>query len=313
MRFIVFSLPVLAAIMVACTSRSNVKFTPVTDDKPITAYRYARFSIEGLAVTPHFSFDRSTARQICARLNDSTIVMLPLDTGKHRIVLENENGRSLTEFTYRAQANGLDHSRFLHPDQDSILPLTKEEARLAHTIRKYRYLHQLLPPFALPQQNGHVFTNEHLKGKITLLNFWTYGCLPCRAEIPALNALAEQWQDHPDVQAISLYKDSITRRNDSLFFHSPGAWSSRHGGEPPAHYVDIRFNQIPNAGKIYPLLGIESYPINMVIGPEGQVLYLLGGARVDYDNMYMLPMFNGAIRYGLSLLNDNAPHPLSKH
>lgn len=53
------------------------------------------------------------------------------------------------------------------------------------------------PAFALPSTKGVRVTGVALRGKLTLVNFFFADCLPCIAEIPALNAYARH---HPEVQ-----------------------------------------------------------------------------------------------------------------
>lgn len=42
-------------------------------------------------------------------------------------------------------------------------------------------------------------TKKELAGKILVINFWFIGCPPCRAEIPDLNEIADQYKDNKDV------------------------------------------------------------------------------------------------------------------
>lgn len=49
------------------------------------------------------------------------------------------------------------------------------------------------PLFNWADLNGKLFSNENLKGKIVVLNFWHTSCGPCIAEMPALNELVEKY------------------------------------------------------------------------------------------------------------------------
>jgi peroxiredoxin len=45
------------------------------------------------------------------------------------------------------------------------------------------------PDFSLPDLAGKKIRLRDLKGKVVILNFWSTTCVPCVAEIPALNGL----------------------------------------------------------------------------------------------------------------------------
>jgi len=54
-------------------------------------------------------------------------------------------------------------------------------------------LRQELPHFEYLDQ-GKVLKPESFSGHWTLLTFWAHWCHPCLEEMPALNALSQQWQ-----------------------------------------------------------------------------------------------------------------------
>src|SRR5262245_507685 len=50
------------------------------------------------------------------------------------------------------------------------------------------------PNFRVKTMTGDSLTLSELSGKVVVLNFWFIGCAPCQAELPALNALAIEYQ-----------------------------------------------------------------------------------------------------------------------
>ena len=51
------------------------------------------------------------------------------------------------------------------------------------------------PDFTLESLSGDQITLTDLRGKVVVLNFWASWCTPCRAEMPALNAVYEKFRD----------------------------------------------------------------------------------------------------------------------
>lgn len=51
------------------------------------------------------------------------------------------------------------------------------------------------PAFSLKDKDGKVFSDQSLKGKIIVLNFWATWCPPCRAEIPAFKKVYDEYKD----------------------------------------------------------------------------------------------------------------------
>jgi peroxiredoxin len=49
--------------------------------------------------------------------------------------------------------------------------------------------------FTLPDINGKKVNLSEFRGKVVLLNFWATWCGPCRAEMPSLNNLYNEFKD----------------------------------------------------------------------------------------------------------------------
>ncbi len=49
-----------------------------------------------------------------------------------------------------------------------------------------------MPELHVPTLDGDTVTTADLEGRVVVLNFWATWCLPCRAEMPALQALTDR-------------------------------------------------------------------------------------------------------------------------
>lgn len=63
------------------------------------------------------------------------------------------------------------------------------------------------PEFSIIE-GGEVVTNDFLKGKVVLVNFWFEGCHPCMAEMDALNELNDSLKANRDFLMISFTWDN---------------------------------------------------------------------------------------------------------
>ncbi len=54
----------------------------------------------------------------------------------------------------------------------------------------------LAPVFSLKTMSGDPVKLDDYRGKVVLLNFWASWCIPCKEEMPRIQAAYEQFQDH---------------------------------------------------------------------------------------------------------------------
>ncbi len=129
------------------------------------------------------------------------------------------------------------------------------------------------PDFTLTDQYGNTHTLSDYKGKIVFLNFWATWCPPCRAEMPDIQAIYEEYEamEDPDVVILGVafpdYGSEESVEGITQFL-------DEHGYTYPV-LMDI------DASLMLPYY-ITAYPTTFMIDPDGNVLgYIPGGMTKD--------------------------------
>ncbi|QDH80126.1 redoxin domain-containing protein [Echinicola soli] len=113
--------------------------------------------------------------------------------------------------------------------------------------------------FKVTDEAGREIINEHLKGKIVLLDFWFIGCAPCWKKFPDLQQLHEQYRDQPE---IAIYAVNRPMNSD----HPGQAFESiRKKG--------YDFNVLQGTQKVMDDFGVYVYPTVVVLNTEGKVVF----------------------------------------
>lgn len=119
-----------------------------------------------------------------------------------------------------------------------------------------------LPDVAFEGLDGAKKTLGDLKGKVVLLNIWATWCVPCREEMPQLNALeAELGGDGFEVVAINIDKGGTEKAK--VFLEEAGA-------------KDLAFYADPT-GKLFAKLKAVGMPTTLLLNSQGQEMGRLVG------------------------------------
>lgn len=78
------------------------------------------------------------------------------------------------------------------PRQRTVIPIPSPTAR----ILIGPFVSQQAPEFALNNLEGKQVKLGDYRGKVVLLNFWASWCLPCKEEMPLIQAAYEKYREH---------------------------------------------------------------------------------------------------------------------
>jgi thiol-disulfide isomerase/thioredoxin len=119
-----------------------------------------------------------------------------------------------------------------------------------------------LPDFSFEGPDGAKQTAADLKGKVVLLNVWATWCVPCREEMPQLNALqAELGGPKFEVVAINIDKGGVDKAK--TFLEETGA-------------SDLAFYADPS-GKLFATLKAVGMPTTLLLNAQGEEMGRLVG------------------------------------
>jgi cytochrome c biogenesis protein CcmG/thiol:disulfide interchange protein DsbE len=111
------------------------------------------------------------------------------------------------------------------------------------------------PDFKLARLDGSLLQLSDLRGKAVLVDFWATWCPPCRAALPHLKELDEQYGDQLVVVGIALDREG------------------RRVVEPFVQKHDISFEVVLPDDKVVDAFGgITSIPTSFLIDPGGRIV-----------------------------------------
>lgn len=122
-----------------------------------------------------------------------------------------------------------------------------------------------VPDFEWDMPDGRTLRLAELRGKTLIVDFWATWCVPCREEMPRLDAAARA---DPDlvVLAVDLQEDAAAVRG---FFGELGLGAMRPILDP--------------GGETFRRWGVYNLPTNFFVDPEGIIRHVVVGGPMSDD------------------------------
>jgi peroxiredoxin len=125
------------------------------------------------------------------------------------------------------------------------------------------------PGFSLQSRDGGQVSLASQKGNVVMVNFWATWCVPCRQEMPHLQALYERYQSLGfELLAVNVEDNPEGARK----------WLE----ETPVTFP-VLFDPKNEVSKLYKVVAM---PSTVLIGRDGTMRFIHHGYKPGYENEY---------------------------
>lgn len=166
---------------------------------------------------------------------------------------------------YKDFASQLDEVRPLITEQTALeqLPELEEACKQMQETNKSIATGTMLPDTIVNTIDSKAYRFSDFRGKVLVLDFWFTGCVPCKAEMPFFEKLAQELNGN-DIQFVSVSLDT----GEPLLEAWKGIVRSK-SNDGTLLYVNL-----PNGFKsqYLQLLNIKSVPRIMIVDKEGRIV-----------------------------------------
>ncbi len=123
-----------------------------------------------------------------------------------------------------------------------------------------------LPELSFQDGDGKALSLAHWRGRTVLLNLWATWCVPCRKEMPALDAL-EQKLGGPDFQVVAINIDTRDADKPKTFLKEVGISKLVYYADPSAK----TFQDLKAIGRAFGM------PTTLLVDPQGCEIGAIAG------------------------------------
>jgi peroxiredoxin len=149
----------------------------------------------------------------------------------------------------------------------SVLVMTTLVASLAWAAQT---LSGPAPGFSLQSSDGQQVSLASLKGKVVMVNFWATWCVPCRQEMPHLQALYDRYNS----LGFELLAVNVEKNN---------AEGARKWLEERPVTFPVLFDPNNEVTKLYK---VQTMPSTVLVARDGTMRFIHHGYKPGYESEY---------------------------
>lgn len=223
-------------------------------------------------------------------MNDTSLIITPLQQGDITFEIVAVDSQYNTIRKQKVKLNAYKNPFFKEKWKNQLGLNDNPDIKSRKARNAYSYMQRFnaygkdLPPFKLKDALGKSYTNEDMKGKVTMINSWYYNCMPCMHELPALRKVAHQWNGNKNVNLFGFFRSSLGYENDTTLIRDNSYHGPEKGWEGTMIISPHPFHQLGEAETFLHSNNFIGYPTNMIIDQYGKIRWIqsVGMDRIDY-------------------------------
>lgn len=139
----------------------------------------------------------------------------------------------------------LDNIKHSNPE-DTLASAYLKQLRLTQEKLKRMEIGQIAPEFTITDESGKEVNVRDFIGKVLIIDFWASWCGPCRAELPSMKKIYNDFKERDDVAFLSISIDSKKADWEKALGEENMEWMQLWAPDGGKELMDkYQFNGIP--------------------------------------------------------------------